>query len=208
MGLRNWFRRFVSKVKEVFGVYDKYTEFTATAYFSDGGSMTFTGRPWGGDFDLFKYNAEEYAYAISMNMTGSFWSRNMFRDTQRPARHRAAVRTSVREACTGVLDLERNRRSLYVSNWANVVVVVPVHHCAAAIEWGDLPLLLRHDEIWFEECSDQTVELMGFGRKKIGKEKVLKKESVQVYVRGNEEGEYMQLGSTRKKSLGRSGTAV
>ncbi|CAG9954770.1 unnamed protein product [Clonostachys rosea f. rosea IK726] len=64
MGLRDWFRRFVSKVKEVFGIYDKYTDFTATAYFSDGAEMTFTGRPWGNEFELFKYNADTYAYAI------------------------------------------------------------------------------------------------------------------------------------------------
>jgi hypothetical protein len=73
MGLRDWFRRFVSKVKEVFGIYDKYTDFTATAYFSDGAEMTFTGRPWGNEFELFKYNADTYAYAVSMNMSGSFW---------------------------------------------------------------------------------------------------------------------------------------
>lgn len=73
MGLRSWFRRFVSKVKEVLGIYDKYDDYVAEAFFEDGSSMKYTGKPWGDNFDRFKQFANMYAYSITMNMTGSFW---------------------------------------------------------------------------------------------------------------------------------------
>jgi len=73
MGFRSFFRRFVSKVKEVLGIYDKYNDFKADAYFSDGGVATFRGKPWGSAFEHFKYFVAEDAYAIEMNMKGDFW---------------------------------------------------------------------------------------------------------------------------------------
>jgi hypothetical protein len=73
MGLRNWFRRFVSKVKELLGVYDKYSDYKAEAHFPDGSSAVYLGKPWGWEFELFKEMAREEAYGVSMNMTGSYW---------------------------------------------------------------------------------------------------------------------------------------
>jgi hypothetical protein len=72
MGFRSFFRRFVSKVKEVLGIYDKYNDFKADAYFSDGGVATFRGKPWGSAFEHFKYFVAEDAYAIEMNVR-AFW---------------------------------------------------------------------------------------------------------------------------------------
>jgi hypothetical protein len=74
MGLRDWFRRFVSKVKEVFGVYDKYRDFEAVAYFPDGSEAIYTGKPWGYEFELFKALVEDEAFAVRLNMQGSFWT--------------------------------------------------------------------------------------------------------------------------------------
>lgn len=54
-------------------MYNKYDDFVATAYFSDGGVMTYSGRPWGGGFEEFKAVARDYASHVTMNMTGSFW---------------------------------------------------------------------------------------------------------------------------------------
>jgi len=73
MGLRAWFRRFVSKVKEFFGVYDKYNDYRADAFFDDGSDMTYTGNPWGSGFESFKRVAGENAYKVQMNMSGSYW---------------------------------------------------------------------------------------------------------------------------------------
>lgn len=74
MGLRSWFRRFVSKVKEVLGIYDKYDDFECEAYFDDGSVFTYTGHPWGSAFEEFKRYAASNANAVRMNMSGSFWS--------------------------------------------------------------------------------------------------------------------------------------
>ncbi len=74
MGIRDWFRRFVSKVKETFGIYDKYTDFEAMAWFPDGAEASYKGKPWGYEFELFKELVEEDAYAIRLNMNGSFWT--------------------------------------------------------------------------------------------------------------------------------------
>lgn len=73
MGLRGWFRRFVSKVKETLGIYDKYSDFEAEALFPDGSEAKYTGKPWGYEFELFKALVEEEACAVKMNMHGSFW---------------------------------------------------------------------------------------------------------------------------------------
>ncbi|KAH8201424.1 hypothetical protein TruAng_004424 [Truncatella angustata] len=73
MGLKAWFQRFVSKVKELLGVHDQYNDFRAIAFFTDGSQMVYTGKPWGSAFEQFKNHAGEYAYAVQLNMTGSFW---------------------------------------------------------------------------------------------------------------------------------------
>jgi len=73
MGLRSWFRRFVSKVKEFCGVYNKYNDYQADAYFDDGSVMTYTGHPWGKGFEQFKKFAGQNAYVVEMNMNGSYW---------------------------------------------------------------------------------------------------------------------------------------
>ena len=74
MGLRNWFRRFRSKVYDTFGVYDKYNDFTADAILVDGSEVHFQGRPWTSEFNQFKEIVEEHAYAVKVNMKGSFFS--------------------------------------------------------------------------------------------------------------------------------------
>lgn len=74
MGLRDWFRRFVSKVKEILGIHDKWNDYVAEAFFDDGGRMRYTGKPWGYEFDMFKNTAQRYAWRVTMNMTGSFWT--------------------------------------------------------------------------------------------------------------------------------------
>jgi len=73
MGLRDWFRRFTSKVKDILGIYNKWDDYKCTALFSDGSWVVFSGKPWGDEFNTFKNLAESYAYCIEMNMTGSFW---------------------------------------------------------------------------------------------------------------------------------------
>jgi len=73
MGCRDWFRRFVSKVKEILGVYDKYNDFKAIAYFPDGSEAMFEGKPWGSSFRMFQNLVEEEACGVWMNMKGSFW---------------------------------------------------------------------------------------------------------------------------------------
>jgi hypothetical protein len=55
MGFRSFFRRFVNKAKKLPGIYDKYNDFEAYAYFSDGGVATFRGKSWGTVFEHFKY---------------------------------------------------------------------------------------------------------------------------------------------------------
>lgn len=73
MGLRSWFRRFLYKVREILGIYNNYDSYECTAYFYDGSSLTYTGRPWGPSFEEFKSVANFEAVSIEMNMTGSFW---------------------------------------------------------------------------------------------------------------------------------------
>jgi hypothetical protein len=60
-------------VKETFGVYDKYRDFEAEALFYDGSEAKYTGKPWGYEFRLFRALVEEEAYAVRLNMHGSFW---------------------------------------------------------------------------------------------------------------------------------------
>jgi hypothetical protein len=74
MGFRSWFRRFVSKVKEVLGIHDKWNDFVAEAFFEDGGRSRYTGKPWGAEFDMFKNMAQVNAWKVTMNMTGDFCS--------------------------------------------------------------------------------------------------------------------------------------
>jgi len=73
MGIGTWFRRFVAKVQDLLGMRCKYDDYRADAYFPDGGSMTYVGRPWGGAFEQFKAIARDEAVSVTMNMTGSFW---------------------------------------------------------------------------------------------------------------------------------------
>lgn len=73
MGFRSWFRKFVSKVKDLLGIYDKYNDFRAEAIFPDGGEMVYEGKPWGPHFEAFKKLAGEEAVSMRMNMTGGFW---------------------------------------------------------------------------------------------------------------------------------------
>ncbi len=72
MAFRSWFRKFVSKIKELLRVHDKYNDFFAEAYFEDGSSMVYTGKPWGHHFEMFKEVAQE-ASGVYVSMTGSFW---------------------------------------------------------------------------------------------------------------------------------------
>jgi hypothetical protein len=73
MGLRDWCRRFMYKIREILHIYNPYDDFTCEAYFEDGGSLTFTGRPWGPVFREFNRVVNEEAVYVEMNMTGSFW---------------------------------------------------------------------------------------------------------------------------------------
>jgi len=73
MGLRSWCRRFMYKVREILHIYNPYDDFTCEAYFEDGGSLTFTGRPWGPVFREFNRVVNEEAVYVEMNMSGSFW---------------------------------------------------------------------------------------------------------------------------------------
>lgn len=55
-------------------MYDKWDDYVAEAFFDDGGRARYTGKPWGHEFDMFKSTAQRYAWRVSMNMTGSFWT--------------------------------------------------------------------------------------------------------------------------------------
>jgi len=74
MGLRNWWRQFIHKVQEILGIHSKYDDFCCEATMEDGGVATFTGRPWGPSFEMFKSYASMNAVEIRMNMGGSFWT--------------------------------------------------------------------------------------------------------------------------------------
>jgi hypothetical protein len=73
MGIRDWFRRFASKVRDILGMDNPYDSFRCDAYFLDGGVMTFTGKPWGEAFRNFNTYVAHNAYYVTMNMQGSFW---------------------------------------------------------------------------------------------------------------------------------------
>jgi hypothetical protein len=73
MGLRDWCRRFMYKVREVLHMYNAYDDFECEAYFEDGASLTYTGRPWGQAFQKFNRVVNQEAVYVEMNMTGSFW---------------------------------------------------------------------------------------------------------------------------------------
>jgi hypothetical protein len=73
MGIRSWFRKFISKINEMLGMHDKYNDFKCTAYFDDGGVFTYQGKPWGVEFEEFKRFVSKEANVVEMNMNGGFW---------------------------------------------------------------------------------------------------------------------------------------
>jgi hypothetical protein len=73
MGVRDWYRRFMSKIREILDLDDPYDSFRCDAYFEDGGVMTFTGKPWGEPFRVFNSYVMQHAVWVQMNMQGSFW---------------------------------------------------------------------------------------------------------------------------------------
>lgn len=73
MGIRSWFRRFTSKIRDILGMDNPYDSFRCDAVFPDGGTMTFTGRPWGKPFVAFNSHVRDYAMYVTMNLEGSFW---------------------------------------------------------------------------------------------------------------------------------------
>jgi len=73
MGIRDWFRRFTSKIRDILGMNNPYDDFKCDAYFLDGGVMTFTGRPWGEAFRKYNSYVRDNAYYVTMSMQGSFW---------------------------------------------------------------------------------------------------------------------------------------
>ena len=73
MGLKDWCRRFMYKVREILRIHNDFDDFMCEAYFDYGDSLTFTGRPWGPVFQEFNRVVNEEAIWVEMNMTGSFW---------------------------------------------------------------------------------------------------------------------------------------
>ena len=61
------------KVREILHLYNPYDDFECEAYFEDGGSLTYTGHPWGPAFREFNRVVDQEAVYVEMNYTGSFW---------------------------------------------------------------------------------------------------------------------------------------
>lgn len=78
MGLRRWLRQFYVKVREGLGLvkdYDGlYDDLDCWAYFADGSSWHWEGRPWGSNWERYRAYIEDHANRVVMNKSGSFYT--------------------------------------------------------------------------------------------------------------------------------------